>query len=566
MREGVQRMTYFVIFAVNYTMTSNFKTALKSLVAAVFLTLLPQAGRSQDFSIRTNILWDAVSEPNLGVEFPVSNNWSVGGNAALKSWPRWLAWDWDKENPVHWRNYAIVPEVRYYVEQVYQGLFFGADAIYTHFNVGSVPTPFHMYPVVEESRVQGSYWAGGLFAGYAWWPWQHWRLEVEAGAAIGLAAYDKYDCKHCGTKVGEERVPAVVPKLALNVAYNPVARDKRKQKDTKHYVLSGTDTITVMTPPVVFTVHLQDVDHPETEGDRVSKEDSWVMPIGKYRPLDYLTRPGIDSIQFVRFAVDSWELNTKDASNAKVLERLTTAINRIKQEEATDEMLISIVGLASIEGPQDRNDTLSLRRAKVVADYLNRETGVSRRFFETIGKGEAWDWFKAQLEAQPDGHERLLDILYNEPDPDRREALIRADSRLYEDVKENFLADQRNSGYIRIYYGNAPDPVTEEYNKDVIPLLKSKRYADAVRKFEESPDLKKRALQDAEAANAYGIALYFTALDAKDAAKEKEAIEMLEAAARNGSEAAAENLRGIETYGPARKEFEAWQEVMKDNN
>ena len=111
----------------------------------------------------------------------------------------------------------------------------------------------------------------------------------------------------------------MVPKLALNVAYNPVARDKRKSRSKGSYVISGTDTITVMTPPVVFTVHLQDVSCPETEGDRVAKEDSWVMPIGKYRPLDYLTRPGIDSIQYVRFPVDSWELNTNDASNAKVL-------------------------------------------------------------------------------------------------------------------------------------------------------------------------------------------------------------------------------------------------------
>ena len=538
---------------------------LARLLTAFLLTFsFSQAALSQDFSVRTNVLWDAVSEPNIGLEFPLSDNWSIGGNAALKSWPRWLAWDWDKENPHIWRNYAIVPEVRYYLDQVYKGVFFGADAIYTHFNVSSVPTPFHMYPVVEESRVQGSYWAGGIFAGYAWWPWQHWRLELEAGAAIGLAAYDRYDCKHCGTKVGEERVPGIVPKLALNVAYNPVARDKRKSRSQGSYVISGTDTITVMTPPVVFTVHLQDVAHPETEGDRVAKEDSWVIPIGKYRPLDYLTRPGIDSIQYVRFPVDSWELNTSDPSNARVLERLTGAINRIKQDEATDEILISIVGLASIEGPQERNDTLSLRRAKVVANYLNRETGVSRRFFETIGKGEAWDWFRAQLEAQPDGREKLLDILYNEPDPDRREALIRADSRLYEDVKENFLADQRNSGYIRIYYGNAPDPVTEEYNKEVIPLLKAKRYSEAVKKLEASPDLKKRALQDAEAANAYGIALYFTALDNKDADREKEAIQMIESAARGGSEAAAENLEGIETYGPARKEFEAWQQIMKE--
>ena len=85
-----------------------------------------------------------------------------------------------------------------------------------------------------------------------------------------------------------------------------------------------------------------------------------------------------------------------------------------------------------------------------------------------------------------------------------------------------------------------------------------------MKKLEASPDLKRRALQDAEAANAYGIALYFTALDNKDADREKEAIQMIESAARGGSEAAAENLEGIETYGPARKEFEAWQQIMKE--
>lgn len=130
--------------------------AFARLLTAFLLTFsFSQAGLSQDFSIRTNLLWDAVSEPNIGLEFPLSDNWSIGGNAGLKSWPRW----------------------------------------------------------------------------------QHWRLEVEAGAAIGLAAYDRYDCKHCGTKVGEERIPAVVPKLALNVAYNPVARDKRKSRSKGSYVI-----------------------------------------------------------------------------------------------------------------------------------------------------------------------------------------------------------------------------------------------------------------------------------------------------------------------------------------
>ena len=535
------------------------------LLTASLLAFSSQVALSQDFSVRTNLLWDALSEPNIGLEFPLSDNWSIGGNAGLKAWPRYLAWDWDRQNPRHWRNFAVVPEVRYYLKQVYEGVFFGADAIYSHFNVGAVDIP--LYPEVKDFRDQGSWWAGGLFAGYAWWPWQHWRFELEAGAAVGLASYGKYDCPHCGTKVSDERKPAVVPKLGINVAYNSVAKKNRKPKGAGvEYVLSGSDTITVMTPPVAFVVHLADVSAPQTTGDVLSLNEDWVIPIGKYRPLDYLTRPGRDSVMFVRFRVDSWELDRDFAPNAVVLDRLTDAINGIKEDPRTDEMLISIVGLASIEGPQERNDTLSLRRAKAVADYLHRSTGVSRRFFETIGKGEAWDWFRAQLEAQPSGREKLLEIVCNEPDPDRREALIRADKSLYEDVRDNFLEDQRNTGYIRVYYNNAPDQVTELYNGKVLPLIKAKRYHDAVRALQDNPSMRERVERDPEAANAYGIALYFTALDNGDTGMEEEALQMLELSARRGSAAAQQNLEGIRTYGPARKEFEAWQAAMKDNN
>jgi hypothetical protein len=70
--------------------------------------------------------------------------------------------------------------------------------------------------------------------------------------------------------------------------------------------------------------------------------------------------------------------------------------------------------------------------------------------------------------------------------------------------------------------------------------------------------------QDAEAANAYGIAMYFVALDNKDESAEKEAVALLRKAAAEGSSAALENLKGIETYGPARKEYEAWRLMMNN--
>ena len=526
-------------------------------------------GSAQEVSVRTNLLWDGVAEPNIGLELQTGEHWSVGVDGGLKAWPRWLAWDWDNADATHWRNFAVVPEVRYYLKQVFQGFFAGADAVYTHYNVANVTFPFGLYPDAKNNRLQGSYWGGGLFAGYAWWPWEHWRLEVEAGAAVGLAAYDRYECPHCGTKQAEERKVGVVPKLAVNVAWNPVGKSKRTGPSA---VLSGRDTITVLTPPVAFVVHLQDVKTPETEPDRLMQENDWVMPIEKYRPLDYLTRPGRDSLMYISFAESSDVLKreyplkpVKDLHrNARVLDQLQHAIETIRDSETTDELLVSIVGLASIDGPQELNDSLSVRRARAVANYLNEKTFVSKKHFEVIGKGEAWDWFRAQVEAQPEGHQKLLEIL-EEPDPDKRERLIKADAKLYQEVKEEFLADQRNSGYIRIYYSNRPDVPTQKWNTDVMDLLKGKRYHDAVRAVEADESLMDRIGEDPEAANAYGIALYFTALDNKDEAAEARAVQLVRQAARDGSEAARHNLKGMETYGPARKEYEAWKEIMNNN-
>ena len=388
---------------------------------------------------------------------------------------------------------------------------------------------------------------------------------MEAGAAVGLAAYDRYDCPHCGTKLAEERKVRVVPKLALNVAYNPVSKEKHQARKASAMVVSGRDTITVLTPPVAFVVQLREITAPETAPDRLARQNDWVIPIEKYRPLDYLTRPGRDSVMYVTYPVDDARLDPSFGNNAATLDKLQEAIEVIRDAETTDELLISIVGLASIEGPQERNDTLSVRRARAVANYLQENTFIGHRHFEIIGKGEAWDWFRAQLEAAPSGNGKLLDILNTEADPDKRERLIKADAGLYRQVREKFLADQRNSGYIRVYYGNKPDSVTARWNGAVTDLLKAKRYREAVQMMEADPVLLSRVEADPEAANAYGIALYFTALDNHDTQAEARAIELLKKAARDGSVAARENLKGIDTYGPARKEYEAWKEIINEN-
>jgi len=204
----------------------------KQLLFAFVLTagFLCYDAKAQGVSLRTNLLWDAVSEPNIGLEFSVSEHWSLGANVGVKSWPRWLAWDWNMENPTHWRNLAVVPEARYYFDQVYNGLFLAGDVIYTHFNVGNVKFPFGLYRDALNYRLQGDFYGGGVSVGYSWWLGPHWRIEAEAGVGVGYVKADKFDCARCGAQVGTKEGAAVVPKLGINLAYNFKRREKQKKE------------------------------------------------------------------------------------------------------------------------------------------------------------------------------------------------------------------------------------------------------------------------------------------------------------------------------------------------
>lgn len=533
------------------------------LFGAIALTafLQPSMLSAQEVSIRSNLLWVAAAEPNVGLEWQTGDHWSVGVECGLKAWPRWLAWDWDSENTTHWRNYAVSPEVRYYFNEVFRGFYTSADAFYSHFNVGNVEFPFGLYPELKDNRLQGSYWAGALSMGYAWWPWQHWRVELSAGVAGGLAAYDRFECPTCGTKLGEEKKALVMPKLALNLAYNFVSRTKH---DHRKAARNEVSTDVMLNPPVAFVVQLQDVKAPETVADRLAKKNTWVIPIANYRPLDRLAKPDIDSLLCVNYELNSDLLKREYRQNAQVLDRIKNAVETIYKAETTDELLISIVGLASIEGPQRRNDTLSVRRARAVAQYLNQYTHVSSSHFEIIGKGEAWDWFRNQLNTTDPRCVKLLDIICSEPDADVREQKIKADAALYAFVKENYLSNQRNSGYIRVYYSNKPDEVTLRWNGPVMDMLKNRRYRDVVKTVRADESLFARVKEDAEAANAYGVALYFVAQEEDSLDLEQEAIMLLEKAERNGSTAAAQNLKGIETYDRAYHEYQAWKKLMEE--
>ena len=206
------------------------------LIALLLLFCVCHDADAQRISLRTNLLYDATLSPNLGGEVHIDSTWSVGLNVGLN------AWDIDKETNKKWRHFLISPNVRWYHNHKRDTVaikgqsndtrstleydvvtrrvnYLELDAIYSHFNVGNTRIPFGLYSAVKDRRLQGDLFALGGKYGYSWILSRDWRIEAEAGLAIGYAWFKEYDCDHCGTFYGKGDRIFLLPQLGVNIVY-----------------------------------------------------------------------------------------------------------------------------------------------------------------------------------------------------------------------------------------------------------------------------------------------------------------------------------------------------------
>lgn len=130
-------------------------------------------GCAMGLSLRANLLRWATLTPDLGLEWHISDRWSLGVNGS------WTSWTWrDKE-----RRYAlweVAPEVRYYMGKArrgYLGLLFKTGA----FN----------YKFSETGR-QGDLVGGGLTGGYILPVGKRLALDFSLGLGYLNADCEKY--------------------------------------------------------------------------------------------------------------------------------------------------------------------------------------------------------------------------------------------------------------------------------------------------------------------------------------------------------------------------------------
>ena len=543
-----------------------------SIFPAIASPAVPRdsAALYKGIAIRTNLAYAASATPNIGLEFPVGERISVGFNAGLKPWPRWFLWDWDKTVEKKWRHLLVAPEFRFWPSGVYEKLFIGSDLIYTHYNVGAVKFPFGMYPSVRNNRLQGDFYGLGVFAGWSWWLSDHWRLEAEAGVGAGYADARKFQCAYCGLEVGSQQGPVIIPKLGVNLSYN-IAR-RQKKKEALEVVIrqldipETPDTVAhpqelphphEVLPPRRFEPELPVVEEWKGTAGKLEKTHPVLRPMSEYRPYtpDRILRKEEGPL-YVFYELDKVRLlrnfSEKDyhRDNGPVLDEIMDVTEQIMSDTTSSVKIIQIVGLASIDGRQSHNVWLADERAKSLQKYIQERLSIPDSMFETVGGGEAWSEFRDQindlvLEGGGAGLTReqlqwVLDVIDNEPDVNKREATIKKKDggALYAKLKANVLQDQRNSGYLRIYYDYVPDESAREINS-AIDMMASGDYAGALKVLETKRN-------DPRSANAYAIALFYNG-------READALEVLRKAAEAGDESASRNMMQLEEYLRSKK-------------
>ena len=504
----------------------------------LFANVSAQKVNAQDFTISNNLLYDATLTPNLRLGARLSPHWSLGLTAGYRPWPT------DDNESKKWKHLLLTPDVRYWTDSVNVHHFFGFNLIYSHYNVAEVKFPFGLWKSVRDERRQGDLAAVGAYYGYSWPLGRYWNLETHIGLAVGYTWFDRYECGHCGKKIGDDKKVFVMPQAGVSIVYNIPGRPRKAVAPVVLPVVEAPDTTTkVAAQP--FVAELSPVPEFKGRAGQLQQENPVVQHISTYRPYDRtrILRKEKGAL-FVHFDVGRSKLRKDYRDNSATLDRIVDITRQIMADTISSVKKIQLVGFASFEGDPATNERLAQNRAMSLQHYIQQEVSVPDSLFDTVGGGEAWTEFRDQLndivkegsETQI-GLEKVIEIIDQEQDSKVRERRIKQldKGRTWAYIKEHVLKDQRNSGYIRIYYDYVPDKAAATINEanELLTTDCSDCHHEALR-------LLLTVRNDERAQNALGVAYWLCG-------QRDEALTCFRRAAANGNTNAQENLRQLET-------------------
>lgn len=178
---------------------------------------------AQEVAVKTNLIYDATSTPNIGVEIGIRNKNTVQLIYGLNPWT--FHSSHGDYKAMHW---VAMPELRWWFCSKFNGHFLGIHLMGGQFNAANIDIPLpgfffkgeNLRESVRDFRCQGWYAGGGLTYGYQWMLSQHWNVEAEIGLGYAHGWYGKYPCYECGAKVASCNSDyAGITKLGVSLLY-----------------------------------------------------------------------------------------------------------------------------------------------------------------------------------------------------------------------------------------------------------------------------------------------------------------------------------------------------------
>lgn len=187
------------------------KKTFKVLLVVGMVCAAGTSARAQ-IALKSNLLYDAATTPNLGVEVGLTKKTTAQVFYGLNPWKYS-----DTKQTRHW---VLMPEYRWWTCSRFNGHFFGIHAMGGEFNLQGVKDPLKVFSDLKHNRYEGWYVGGGITYGYQWILSKHWNLEGSLGVGYDYIQYKKYECGVCGTFAKRDHTNYVGPtKLCLSIEY-----------------------------------------------------------------------------------------------------------------------------------------------------------------------------------------------------------------------------------------------------------------------------------------------------------------------------------------------------------
>ncbi len=195
---------------------------VKNVLIFFIMAAVPLASYGQ-LAVKTNLLYDATTTPNIGLEYALGKRSSVNLVYGINAWT--FGSGEDEHKAQHW---VLMPEYRWWPCTTFNGHFFGVHGMVGQFNAANAHLPIpgmffsgdNLTKEVRDKRYEGTFAGIGVTYGYQWMLSRHWNLEAEIGVGYDHVWYDKYRCGTCGGKLSDGHSNYIgITKIGLSFMY-----------------------------------------------------------------------------------------------------------------------------------------------------------------------------------------------------------------------------------------------------------------------------------------------------------------------------------------------------------